>query len=96
MSTTTELTMQHARDLLNMAEREINRLKDVRDNQRAFQKECSLRQGVSQLKSDLCHDYDPVGGGHLHYIPNGWTLTDNAVRSYHLLQTSLDQPIPAR
>lgn len=84
--------MEEARKLIVLAEREINRLKDIQNDPQALQKECALRENVSNLKSDLCHDYDPISGGNLHSIPDGWVLTENAARSYESLQRTLNPP----
>ena len=88
-----DVIMEEARELIVLAEREINRLKDIQNDPQTLQKECALRERVGNFKSDLCHDYDPISGGNLHSIPDGWVLTENAVRSYNLLQRTLNPPL---
>ncbi|MDD5626781.1 MAG: hypothetical protein PHW01_02080 [Patescibacteria group bacterium] len=83
--------MKKARGLIAQAEREISRLENIQDDPKAARNECDLREGVGNLKSDLCHDHDPMGS--LHNIPDEWVLTENAVKSYKLLQGILNSPI---
>ena len=88
-----DVTMKEARELITLAEEKINHLKDIQNDLQALQKECALRETVGNLKSDLCHDYDPISGGNLHSIPDGWVLTENAARSYESLQGTLNPPV---
>ena len=88
-----DVTMKEARELIVQAEKEIDRLKDIQNDLQALQKECALRETVGNLKSDLCHDYDPILGGNLHSIPDEWVLTENAARSYKSLQRTLNPPL---
>lgn len=87
-----DVTMKEARELIVLAEREINRLKDIQNDPQALQRECVLRESVGNLKSDLCHDHDPISGG-LRDIPDEWVLTGNAARSYESLQKTLNPPV---
>ncbi|MFA4880753.1 MAG: hypothetical protein WC650_03990 [Candidatus Doudnabacteria bacterium] len=80
------ITMKEARELIVQAEREINRLDEIQNDPQATRMECDLREGVGNLKSDLCHDSDPISGGKLDDISNEWVLIGDAVKSYELLK----------
>lgn len=84
------IIMEEAWKIIVQAGKEIE---DIQDNPRATQRESDLRVGMGNLKSDLCHDYNPISGGKLDDIPDEWVLKGNSVKSYKFLQKILNPPV---